>query len=242
MHSKEKQLATDPDCSVVLERMTYSMDDFVRRVFVDSLTGSWVTYFLKNLDFVNWLLIPIFGRYETLVRHRFASHVCQTLFTVSKDTISREVCFNMTFYRFISSHDTIDQRNNACFARLARSRRASIVDSAHSGCYQGMLSLIYQNLVGYLHATLLLGTPSQSPLSSYGSFCLSCCSEFAAASIAKPQRKRFSRKLTIRSAVKEECCLESQAGYNEICFCKGRRERKRKRGVRGGSARLSPDG
>ena len=40
MHSKEKQLATDPDCSVVLERMTYSMDDFVRRVFVDSLTGS----------------------------------------------------------------------------------------------------------------------------------------------------------------------------------------------------------
>jgi nucleolar protein 9 len=40
MHGKEKQLATDPDCSVVLERMTYSMDDFVRRVFVDSLTGS----------------------------------------------------------------------------------------------------------------------------------------------------------------------------------------------------------
>ena len=40
MHNKEKQLATDPDCSVVLERMMYSMDDFVRRVFVDSLTGS----------------------------------------------------------------------------------------------------------------------------------------------------------------------------------------------------------
>jgi nucleolar protein 9 len=40
MHGKEKQLATDPDCSVVLERMMFSMDDFVRRVFVDSLTGS----------------------------------------------------------------------------------------------------------------------------------------------------------------------------------------------------------
>ena len=40
MHGKEKQLATDADCSVVLERMIYSMDDFVRRVFVDSLTGS----------------------------------------------------------------------------------------------------------------------------------------------------------------------------------------------------------
>ncbi|KAF8164318.1 armadillo-type protein [Pholiota molesta] len=68
MQKKEKQLATDPDCSVILERMSYSMDDFVRRVFVDSLAGS----------------------YDVLVRHRFASHVCQTLFTVARDTISRE--------------------------------------------------------------------------------------------------------------------------------------------------------
>ncbi|RDB20532.1 Nucleolar protein 9 [Hypsizygus marmoreus] len=68
MGGKEKQLATDPDCSVILERMAYSMDDFVRRVFLDSLVGS----------------------YELLVRHRFASHVCQTLFTVAKDTVSRE--------------------------------------------------------------------------------------------------------------------------------------------------------
>jgi nucleolar protein 9 len=40
MSEKEKQLATDPDCSVVLERMAHSMDDFVRRVFLDSLSGS----------------------------------------------------------------------------------------------------------------------------------------------------------------------------------------------------------
>jgi nucleolar protein 9 len=40
MSSKEKQLATDVDCSNILERMSYSMDDFVRRVFVDSLAGS----------------------------------------------------------------------------------------------------------------------------------------------------------------------------------------------------------
>ncbi|KAF7330777.1 hypothetical protein MVEN_02416800 [Mycena venus] len=65
---KEKQLATDPDCSLILERMTYSMDDFVRRVFVDSLIGS----------------------YDVLVKHRFASHVCQTLFTVASQTVSRE--------------------------------------------------------------------------------------------------------------------------------------------------------
>ncbi|KAF8960207.1 hypothetical protein BDZ97DRAFT_1834525 [Flammula alnicola] len=60
MQGKEKQLATDPDCSVILERMSYSMDDFVRRVFVDSLAGL----------------------YEGLVRHRFR--------LASKATISRE--------------------------------------------------------------------------------------------------------------------------------------------------------
>ncbi|KAJ7725102.1 armadillo-type protein [Mycena metata] len=68
MGGKEKQLATDPDCSLILERMSYSMDDFVRRVFVDSLIGS----------------------YDVLVKHRFASHVCQTLFTVAAQTVSRE--------------------------------------------------------------------------------------------------------------------------------------------------------
>nr|GAT46208.1 predicted protein [Mycena chlorophos] len=68
MAGKEKQLATDPDCSIVLERMLYSMDDFVRRVFVDSLVGS----------------------YEVLSKNRFASHVCQTLFTVASQTIARE--------------------------------------------------------------------------------------------------------------------------------------------------------
>src|SRR5260221_14749451 len=37
---KERELATDPDCAGGLERMAHSMDDFVRRVFMDSLTGS----------------------------------------------------------------------------------------------------------------------------------------------------------------------------------------------------------
>ena len=40
MEGKEKQLATDPDCSTVLERMIHSMDDFVLRVFMDRLSGS----------------------------------------------------------------------------------------------------------------------------------------------------------------------------------------------------------
>jgi nucleolar protein 9 len=40
MSGKERQLATDPDCSSILERMAYSMDDFTRRVFMDRLAGS----------------------------------------------------------------------------------------------------------------------------------------------------------------------------------------------------------
>lgn len=40
MRGKERQLATDPDCSLILERMAHSMDDFVRRVFMDSMAGS----------------------------------------------------------------------------------------------------------------------------------------------------------------------------------------------------------
>ncbi|EPQ59516.1 ARM repeat-containing protein [Gloeophyllum trabeum ATCC 11539] len=68
MRGKEKQLATDPDCSNILERMAHSMDDFIRRVFVDSMMGSYVQ----------------------LVKHRFASHVCQTVFEVASSTVSRE--------------------------------------------------------------------------------------------------------------------------------------------------------
>ncbi|GJE84753.1 nucleolar protein 9 [Phanerochaete sordida] len=68
MSGKEKELATDPDCSTILERMAYSMDDFARRVFMDRLTGS----------------------YEKLIKHRFASHVCQTFLEVAVDTIGRE--------------------------------------------------------------------------------------------------------------------------------------------------------
>jgi nucleolar protein 9 len=37
---KERELATDPECAAGVERMIHSMDDFVRRVFMDRLTGS----------------------------------------------------------------------------------------------------------------------------------------------------------------------------------------------------------
>ncbi|KAL5488349.1 NOP9 [Sanghuangporus weigelae] len=68
LSGKEKQLATDPECSNILERMAYSMDDFVKRVLVDRLAGS----------------------YEALSRHRFGSHVVQTLLSVAKGAVCRE--------------------------------------------------------------------------------------------------------------------------------------------------------
>lgn len=40
MAGKELQLATDPDCSTILERLARSMDNFSRRVFMDKLAGS----------------------------------------------------------------------------------------------------------------------------------------------------------------------------------------------------------
>jgi nucleolar protein 9 len=42
MQGKEHQLATDPDCAVILERMIHSMDDLARRIFANSLLGSYV--------------------------------------------------------------------------------------------------------------------------------------------------------------------------------------------------------
>lgn len=40
LQGKELQLATDPDCSGILERMVYSMDDLVRRLFIENYLGS----------------------------------------------------------------------------------------------------------------------------------------------------------------------------------------------------------
>ena len=51
---------------------------------------------------------------------------------------SQERCVLNDILQNFGSHDPIVQRNNACCAKLARPRGASIADPAHSGCYQGM--------------------------------------------------------------------------------------------------------
>ncbi|KIM29464.1 hypothetical protein M408DRAFT_328726 [Serendipita vermifera MAFF 305830] len=68
MQGKERQLATDPDCAVILERMIHSMDDLARRIFANSLLGSIVE----------------------LSKHRFGSHVLETLLENGSQTIDRE--------------------------------------------------------------------------------------------------------------------------------------------------------
>jgi nucleolar protein 9 len=52
MQGKERQLATDPDCAVILERMIHSMDDLARRIFTNSLLGSSVPHLSLEPMFV----------------------------------------------------------------------------------------------------------------------------------------------------------------------------------------------
>ncbi|KAF9579668.1 Nucleolar protein 9 [Lunasporangiospora selenospora] len=69
VQGKELVLATDHSCSLVLEKLLRTSNDFQLRVFFDKFNGN----FLK------------------LFSHRFASHVCQTLITLCADTVEREV-------------------------------------------------------------------------------------------------------------------------------------------------------
>jgi nucleolar protein 9 len=68
LRSHELQLSTDPECSVVLERLLASMGDRGRRILGDSLAGNW----------------------ETLIRHRFGSHVVQSWIRLGADALDRE--------------------------------------------------------------------------------------------------------------------------------------------------------
>ncbi|GAA5974331.1 hypothetical protein JCM11641_006742 [Rhodosporidiobolus odoratus] len=64
----EVSLAGDGESSVVLEQLLYAMDDFAKRVLLDRFSGM----------------------FEKLVKHRSASHVLQTLFELTGETVHRE--------------------------------------------------------------------------------------------------------------------------------------------------------
>lgn len=65
---KELQLAANTSCSRLLERLIHLSDDFQVRVFLDKISG----------------------HIESLCRHRFGSHVVQTILTVAASIVERE--------------------------------------------------------------------------------------------------------------------------------------------------------
>lgn len=69
LSGNEIALAGDQETSIILEKLLYAMDDFARRVLADRFAD----------------------QFERLVRHRSASHVLQTLFSLASETVDREV-------------------------------------------------------------------------------------------------------------------------------------------------------
>ncbi|OWZ68417.1 hypothetical protein AYX14_05478 [Cryptococcus neoformans] len=68
LRGHELSAATDPETSIILERLMPSLSDWGRRVIGDSFGDKW----------------------EELIRHRFGSHVVQTWMTLAADTLDRE--------------------------------------------------------------------------------------------------------------------------------------------------------
>ncbi|KAG9050871.1 Nucleolar protein 9 [Tulasnella sp. UAMH 9824] len=68
LKGKELVLATDPECSKILERISHVVDHGAKRALLRALSGS----------------------YPTLVKHRFGSHVCQTFLKVAAESLQDE--------------------------------------------------------------------------------------------------------------------------------------------------------
>ncbi|WRT64203.1 uncharacterized protein IL334_001132 [Kwoniella shivajii] len=68
LRSHELQTSTDPETSIILERLLPSLNDWGRRVIGDAFGEKW----------------------EELIRHRFGSHVVQTWLTLAATTLDRE--------------------------------------------------------------------------------------------------------------------------------------------------------
>ncbi|ODO07171.1 hypothetical protein L198_00750 [Cryptococcus wingfieldii CBS 7118] len=68
LRGHELSASTDPETSIILERLLPSLNDWGRRVIGDSFGDKW----------------------DVLLRHRFSSHVVQTWITLAADTLDRE--------------------------------------------------------------------------------------------------------------------------------------------------------
>lgn len=82
LRGHELQVATDAETSIVFERLLPSLNDWGRRVVGDAVGENW----------------------QTLIRHRFGSHVAQTWMSLAAGTLDREVGKNETMrYVLIAS-------------------------------------------------------------------------------------------------------------------------------------------
>ncbi|KAJ3300786.1 Nucleolar protein 9 [Borealophlyctis nickersoniae] len=66
---KELMVASDPDCSRILEKLLRASNDLQIRALTDRMSGN----------------------YPELFRHQFASHVCQTLLYLAAEIVEREI-------------------------------------------------------------------------------------------------------------------------------------------------------
>jgi nucleolar protein 9 len=84
LRGNELPSATDPETSLVIERLLPSLNDWGRRVIGDAFFGK------EELD---ERAKASGGNWGMLLRHRFGSHVVQSWLTLAAGTLDREVSF-----------------------------------------------------------------------------------------------------------------------------------------------------
>ena len=109
--------------------------------------------------------------YKVLIRHRFASHVCQTLFAIAKDTVNREVKNSVVLIIFL-----LKAVQSKGVLNLSRTRRASHLDPASVGYLRGVP---VTDLSHTLFKKYFIGGHTGCCLSRYPSICISRRSELA---------------------------------------------------------------
>ncbi len=123
--------------------------------------------------------------YGVLTRHRFASHVCQTLFSVARDTINREVSYSIVRVN-LRLKLIAGVGYPTWLASLLCPRRAS---KSHFACLGYLCGVSNFWRVTTWH-WLVVGTGTRNCIVDIPSFCFSCRSEPTFVTLPKPFRIR----------------------------------------------------
>ncbi|KAG8932105.1 Nucleolar protein 9 [Tulasnella sp. 418] len=129
LKDKELQAVTDPGCSVILERMIHSMDDCLVKRFMTRLVGS----------------------FETLARHRYGSHVCQTILGLAPQILRRESIDGADMLKGSSESaenlmpDTLEGLITSVCKELVNNAASLIVDPFASHVFRSVILLLSTN-------------------------------------------------------------------------------------------------